>query len=215
MEYNQLKEMPRFWVQYGIKFFNDEDKSQVLEILNDKMISNEDLIFECLYEEDKTFSINLEFADMLFCGFSCSDAIVYMFSEDILEKIEKIISEYKWNIKDISLSIECYDNCFATRYYMYTDIVDKAADIVHRIRTNIYFSVGKDGIWSIKTLKEVCMKACGINIDDYKDYDTLINQIKLEIKKLMKNKIENYKEIILLRYALKYVRELRTRKIMW
>lgn len=215
MEYSQLKEMPRFWLQYSIKFFNDANKTKILELLNDKMFNNKDFIFECLYEENETFSINLEFADFLFCGFSCSDAITYMFSEEIIVKIEKIISEYESNIKEISLSIECYDNIFATRYYMHTDIVGKAADIVHRIKPDIYFQVGKDGFYSVSELKEVCMKVCGIDINNFENHDALIEQIKLEIKKLMKNKTENYKEIILLRYALRCAKRLRAKKIMW
>lgn len=207
MDYNQLKEMPRFWVQYSITFFSAVDKCQVFELLNDETISNEDLIFECLYEEDKIYCINLEFANNLFCGFSCSDAIMYMFTEEILVKIEEIITKYNKNIKDVTLSLECYDNSFSTRYYMETDIVGRAADIVHRIRPNIYFSVGKDGIRCFDELREVCMNLVDINIDDFKDYNKLVNQIKIEINKLMKNKIENYKEIILLRYAIKFVRK--------
>ena len=213
MEYSQLKEMPRFWLQYGIRFSN-ADKATILELLNDKMFNNKDFMFE-YYGDDKTFSISLEFADFLFCGFSCSDAITYMFSEEIIVKIEKIISEYESNIEDISLSIECYDNIFATRYYMHTDIVGKAADIVHRIKPDIYFQVGKDGFYSVSELKEVCMKVCGIDINNFEDHDALIEQIKLEIKKLMKNKTENYKEIILLRYALRCAKRLRAKKIMW
>ena len=213
MEYSQLKEMPRFWLQYGIRFSN-ADKATILELLNDKMFNNKDFMFE-YYGDDKTFSISLEFADFLFCGFSCSDAITHMFSEEIIVKIEKIISEYESNIEDISLSIECYDNIFATRYYMHTDIVGKAADIVHRIKPDIYFQVGKDGFYSVSELKEVCMKVCGIDINNFEDHDALIEQIKLEIKKLMKNKTENYKEIILLRYALRCAKRLRAKKIMW
>ena len=213
MEYSQLKEMPRFWLQYGIRFSN-ADKATILELLNDKMFNNKDFMFE-YYGDDKTFSISLEFADFLFCGFSCSYAITYMISEEIIVKIEKIISEYESNIEDISLSIECYDNIFATRYYMHTDIVGKAADIVHRIKPDIYFQVGKDGFYSVSELKEVCMKVCGIDINNFEDHDALIEQIKLEIKKLMKNKTENYKEIILLRYALRCAKRLRAKKIMW
>lgn len=213
MEYSQLKEMPRFWLQYGIRFSN-ADKATILELLNDKMFNNKDFMFE-YYGDDKTFSISLEFADFLFCVFSCSDAITYMFSEEIIVKIEKIISEYESNIEDISLSIECYDNIFATRYYMHTDIVGKAADIVHRIKPDIYFQVGKDGFYSVSELKEVCMKVCGIDINNFEDHDALIEQINLEIKKLMKNKTENYKEIILLRYALRCAKRLRAKKIMW
>lgn len=213
MNYNQLKEMPRFWVQYVIKFFNDKDKTQILEIINEKMIHNDDFIFECLYEEEDSFSIYLSFKDFLFCGFSSSDAIIYLFPEEILARYEKIIAKYSKTIKDISLSVECCDNIFATRYYMYTNIIGKAAEIVHKLRPNIYFDVGKDGIGRIKTLRETCMKVCGINIDDYKDLKSLKKQIQLEIKRFMINKKENFKEIILLRYALKFVKELIAKKI--
>ena len=75
------------------------------------------------------------FSDFLFCGFSCSDAIMYLFTEDILRKIECVLKDNKNNIKDISLSIECYDNILAKRYYMYTDI-----DGYRNFMVDLYFT---------------------------------------------------------------------------
>lgn len=215
MEYEQLKEMPRFWAQYSISFFKEADKNKILDLINEKMINNKEFIFECRTAIDGTFSLTLEFADFLFCGFSCSDAIIYLLPEEVLVRIEKIINKYEKFIEDISLSIECYDNCFATRYYMYSDIVGKASEIVRRLKADIYLSVGKDGVYSIKELRKVCMDVADININDFKNQAALKNQLKLEIKKLMKNKTKNYKEIILLRYAEKYVNRLIPKKIMW
>jgi len=215
MKYEQLKEMPRFWVQYSISFSKNAEKNEVLKLLNEKMINNKEFIFECRAAIDGSFSISLEFANFLFCGFSCSDAIIYLFPEDVLVKFEETIAKYDKAIEDNSLSIECYDNCFATRYYMYSDIVGKASEIVRRLKADIYLSIGKDGISSIRELREICMDVIGINIDDFKDQESLKYQLKLEIKKLMKNKTENYKEIILLRYAKEFVNKLISKKIMW
>lgn len=97
----------------------------------------------------------------------------------------------------------------------HTYVVGKASEIVRRLKADIYLSVGKDGVYSIKELRKVCMDVADININDFKNQAALKNQLKLEIKKLMKNKTKNYKEIILLRYAEKYVNRLIPKKIMW
>ena len=108
MDYGMLKEMPRFWVSYGIKFYTEEKKQDILNLFNQINIDKTFFIKEILKEEQETFSINIEFCQKLFCGFSISDAINYLFLEDnIMSILEIILAEYSNEIKDISLSIEC------------------------------------------------------------------------------------------------------------
>lgn len=207
MNYNQLIEMPRFYIAYSIKFFNKTNKEKAISYFNNYKI-NEDIIVEVLYEEEKTFSLNLRFSSPLFCGFSCSDAITYLFTDDILRKIERIFVDNENNIKDVSLSIECYENKMAKRYYMNTDIVGKASNILHIIKPNIYFTVGKDGIYTISELKKSCEKFFEIDIYQYDNLDEVLKKLKLLKKEYMMNKNENYKKIILVIYCIIFVKKL-------
>lgn len=212
MDYEQLKEMPRFYIAYSIKFFNEKNKEKILSYFNN-FKKNDDILIEVLYEEEETYSLNIMFSDFLFCGFSCSDAITYLFAEDILRKIDCILKDNENNIKDISLNIECYDNILAKRYYMYTDIVDNAANIVHKIKPNIYFTVGKDGVYNIKELKKSCKKFLDIDIYKYNDLNDLLKELRVLKKEYMVNKIDNYKKIIIAKYCIIFVKKLISKKI--
>ncbi len=211
MKYEKLKEMPRFDLIYRIKFFNDKDKDQIVKLVNSNLIQKKDVELLCGYEDKGTYSITLDFENPLFCGFSLSDAIKYMFSPKIVNRLEKIISKYSSNIKEITLHLACYENIFAKTYSMNTDIVGKAAEIVHKLKPEMYLIVGKDG-FTFFQLRRTCNKVCGINIDVYSDYNVLMVDLKQELKKFMKNKKENYKEIILLRYSIIYLKKVIARQ---
>ena len=185
MDYIQLIEMPRFYIAYSIKFFNEKNKEKTLSYFNNYKI-NDDVMVEVLYEEEETYSLNLRFSSPLFCGFSCSNAITYLFTDDILRKIERIFEDNENNIKDVSLIIECYENKIAKRYYMDIDIVGKASNILHIVKPNIYFTVGKDGIYTISELNKCCKRNFGIDIFRYNNLDEVLKNLKLLKMKIIK-----------------------------
>ena len=61
MDYIQLIEMPRFYIAYSIKFFNEKNKEKTLSYFNNHKI-NDDVMVEVLYEEEETYSLNLRFS---------------------------------------------------------------------------------------------------------------------------------------------------------
>ena len=207
MDYIQLIEMPRFYIAYSIKFFNEKNKEKTLSYFNNHKI-NDDVMVEVLYEEEETYSLNLRFSSPLFCGFSCSNAITYLFTDDILRKIERIFEDNENNIKDVSLIIECYENKIAKRYYMDIDIVGKASNILHIVKPNIYFTVGKDGIYTISELNKCCKRNFGMDIFRYNNLDEVLKNLKLLKREYMINKNENYKKIVLVTYCIIFVKKL-------
>ncbi|MDE6241081.1 MAG: hypothetical protein K2M08_01525 [Anaeroplasmataceae bacterium] len=177
----------------------------LLNVFNQINIDKTFFIKEILKEEQETFSINIEFCQKLFCGFSISDAINFLFSGDnIISLFEFILAEYSNEIKDISLSIECYDNPLAKRYYMNTDITGKAADIIRKLKCDIYFEIAKDGVIDFEEFNTICETLAGIQDVSTINSELLEYQLKASIKEKMIHKEENYKDIIRLRYVLKY-----------
>lgn len=207
MEYKQLIEMPRFHIDYSITFLNKMYKEQISAMI-EKANTNDDCILSIQCDEYESFVLNLQFSRFLFCGFSCSDAIEYLFPNDLLEIIESIISKYENNIEDISLSIECYENKMAKYTYMNTDIVGNAAKILHKLKPDVYFTIGVDGVYSLRQLKEVCGYYLDLNLYEQKSWENLLFILKNEYKKLLKNKNENFKKIIMVKYAIIYVKRL-------
>jgi len=212
MEFKQLIEMPRFYISYSIKFFKEFDKEEKKDLCLESE-KNEDILFEFLYEEEETYSLNIRFSAPLFCGFSCSDALIYLFKDGVLTKIEYILEKYKRNTKDISLNIECYENKISKRYYMNTDIVGEASNILHKINPNIYFSIGKDGIYTISELRKSCKNFLDIDIYQYNNLEDLLVQLKLLMKQYMLNKNENYQKIIIIKYCIIFIKKLIFRNI--
>ena len=187
--------------------FNEKNKEKTLSYFNNHKI-NDDVMVEVLYEEEETYSLNLRFSSPLFCGFSCSNAITYLFTDDILRKIERIFEDNENNIKDVSLIIECYENKIAKRYYMDIDIVGKASNILHIVKPNIYFTVGKDGIYTISELNKCCKRNFGMDIFRYNNLDEVLKNLKLLKREYMINKNENYKKIVLVTYCIIFVKKL-------
>ena len=79
MEYKQLIEMPRFHIDYSITFLNKMYKEQISSMI-EKAYTNDDCILFIQCDEYESFVLNLQFSRFLFCGFSCSDAIEYLFN---------------------------------------------------------------------------------------------------------------------------------------
>lgn len=204
MEYEMLKEMPRFWIQYGIKFITENNKEEILKLFN-CVTFNADCKKEVLKEEDETFSINIEFKKFTFCGFSCSDAILHLFTKETISIFEQIIAQFQNEIKNISLSIECAENPLATRYYMHTDITGEAAKIMHQLQCDVYLDVGKDGTFK-EEFQEICLNIASITTDEMSNIEIIKEKLKLSLKEKMKNKEKNFKDIILLKYALRYIK---------
>ena len=214
MEFEQLIEMPRFYLEYGIKFFNDSNKEKIVSMF-EECILNDGVIFEVTYQEENTYSFSIKFDDALFCGFSCTKAILYLFTDEIVEKFAYIIENHKSEIKEIDFQIYCYDNALSKRYYMHTDIEGTAAIIIHKLKPNLYFDMGKDGIGSIVTLQKDCKKYLNLDIYNCKDWNELLEQLKYKIKQLLIDKKENYKKIIIAKYAKIFIKKLISKKIQF
>ena len=76
MNYEQLKEMPRFYIAYSIKFFNEKNKEKILSYFNN-FKRNDDILIEVLYEEEETYSLNIMFSDLWLFMFWCYNVLIY------------------------------------------------------------------------------------------------------------------------------------------
>ncbi|MDE5867689.1 MAG: hypothetical protein K2H02_01970 [Anaeroplasmataceae bacterium] len=88
---------------------------------------------------------------------------------------------------------------------MNTDITGKAADIIRKLKCDIYFEIAKDGVIDFEEFNTICETLAGIQDVSTINSESIKYQLKASIKEKMIHKEENYKDIIRLRYALKFL----------